>query len=283
MSYSAHIFIKLAGTLFLLILFVPTATAQQRAVATPSVFNTTSTAFGSFLDSEPPQPPPTPQEIIASFIQTEAQVREALSQHTFKRDVVLQTIDPEGKVSGEYIRNSQFVFDDKGNRIERVLYHPPSTIRQMRITKEDIQDLAGAQLLGVDITETGKYRLTYAGTDKFDARAVFAIDVSPMQAPNAHRMKERFFVGRIWVDATSFRLLKVKGVVEPQGKQRFPVFQSWREAVTEGLWFPTRTEVDDVLRFPHMEVHYRVKVRYHAYKRFASKVTITEISEPLGQ
>lgn len=152
----------------------------------------------------------------------------------------------------------------------------------MRITKEDIQDLAGAQLLGIDITESGKYRLTYAGLDKFDSREVFAIDVSPMQTPNAHRMKERFFVGRIWVDPTSFRLLKVKGVVEPQGKQRFPVFQTWREAVTEGHWFPTRTEVDDILRFPHMEVHYRVKVRYHGYKRFASKVTITEINEPVG-
>src|SRR5207253_11439202 len=104
-----------------------------------------------------------PASILASVVAAENKVREALNQHTFKRDVVLQTIGPNGEVTGEYIRNSQFLFDDKGNRIERVTYHPPSTIREMRITKEDIQDLAGAQLLGIDIVDAAKYKLTYQG------------------------------------------------------------------------------------------------------------------------
>src|SRR2546421_8289355 len=115
------------------------------------------------------EPPPmilrTPETIVASFIKTESELREALKQHTFKRDVVLQTIGPNGEVTGEYIRNSQFVFDDHGRRIERVLFHPKSTIHEMRITKEDIQDLAESQLLGIDIVEAAKYRLTYAGSE----------------------------------------------------------------------------------------------------------------------
>ena len=56
-------------------------------------------------------PPPmtlrTPDSIVASFIKTESQVREALKQHTFQRDFVLQTIGPNGPVTGQYIRNSQ--------------------------------------------------------------------------------------------------------------------------------------------------------------------------------
>jgi hypothetical protein len=60
------------------------------------------------------QDPPT---ILASFLASEKKVREALNQHTFKRDVVLQTIGPNGEVTGEYIRNSQFIFDDRGCRI----------------------------------------------------------------------------------------------------------------------------------------------------------------------
>src|SRR6185503_10395837 len=108
--------------------------------------------------AHPQEPPPpmvlrTPSTIIESFVKAETQLRQSLNQHTFKRDVVLQTIGPNGNVTGEYIRNSQFLFDDRGNRIERVTYHPPSTIREMRITKEDIKDLAGSQLLGVDILE----------------------------------------------------------------------------------------------------------------------------------
>jgi hypothetical protein len=231
------------------------------------------------IDSEPPPIRRSAQDIIAAFVKKESQLRDALNQHTFKRDVILQTIGPNGEVTGQYIRNSQFLFDDKGNRIERVFYHPASTLQVMKITKEDIQDLAGAQLLGIEITETQKYRLDYAGAEKLEGREVFTIDVTPVQTPNPHRMRERFFVGRVWIDANTFQLIKVQGKVEPQGKQRFPLFQTWREIASGDLLLPSRTFADDVLRFPHVDVHYRVKVKYYDYKLFASKLTITEIDE----
>jgi len=277
MSRNMHRLVQLLGTLFFVISCLQTPLAQQRAIASLTVSEPQPVVGRSVMDEEPPPPPP--QLILAAFVRTEVKAREALNQHTFKRDVLLQTIGPDGEVTGEYIRNSQFLFDDKGNRIERVLYHPHSTIQQMRITKEDIQDLAGAQLLGIDITETSKYRLTYAGQEISDSRAIFAIDVTPIQTPNPHRMKERFFVGRVWVDADSFQVVRVKGIVEPHGKQRFPVFETWREAVTGPLFFPSRTEADETLRFPDIDVHYRIKVRYYAYQRFASKVTIAEITD----
>jgi hypothetical protein len=232
------------------------------------------------LEDEPPPLPRISQHIVAAFVKKESQLRDALNQHTFKRDVILQTIGPNGEVTGHYIRNSQFLFDDKGNRIERVLYHPASTLKVMRITKEDIQDLAGAQLLGIEITETQKYRLDYVGAEKLEGREVFAIDVTPVQTPDPHRMRERFFVGRVWIDANTFQLIKVQGKVEPQGKQRFPLFQTWREIASGDLLLPSRTYADDILRFPQIDVHYRVHVKYYDYKLFASKLTITEIDAP---
>jgi hypothetical protein len=221
-----------------------------------------------------------PESIVAAFVKTESQVREALNQHTFKRDVVLQTIGPNGQVTGEYIRNSQFLFDDQGNRIEQVSYHPPSTIREMRITKEDIQDLSGAQLLGIDISETANYRLSYAGEESLDGKRVYVLNVEPSAAPDPHHMSNRFFVGRVWIDSSNFQLLKVKGVVEPHGKQRFPTFETWRAPLTGQLYMPARTEADDVLHFPKRDVNYRIRVRYYDYKLFASKLKITEIDEP---
>ena len=216
------------------------------------------------------EPPPmtlrTPATIIESFVKTETQLRQSLNQHTFKREVVLQTIGPHGNVTGEYIRNSQFLFDDKGNRIERVTYHPPSTIREMRITKEDINDLAGAQLFGVDILESGKYQMSF----------------EPAVKPNPYRMSERFFRGSIWIDAVTFQIVKVRGLVEPQGKQRFPTFETWREPVTFAFNFPTRTEADDVLHFPNRDVNYRIRVRYYDYKLFASTVKVKELQEPVA-
>ena len=224
--------------------------------------------------------PDTPENILASFVQTESQVRAALNQHTFKREVVLQTIGPTGQVTGEYIRHSQFVFDDRGNRIERVTYHPPSTIREMRITKEDIQDLAGGQLLGVDITESEKYQVTYAEQETLAGKLVYRLSVEPAVKPNPHRMSERFFRGSVWVDALTHQIVKVRGKIEPDGKQRFPTFETWREPVGSSLSFPVRTEADYVLHFPRRDVNYRIRVRYYDYKVFASTVAVKEIDGP---
>src|ERR1044072_4237564 len=241
------------------------------------------------------------ENILASFVKTESEVRAALNQYTFKREVVLQTIGPDGDVTVQYIRHSQFLFDDRGNRIERVTYHPPSTIREMRITKEDIQDLAGAQLLGVDITESTKYRLAYRGAELLNGKRVYVLSVEPAVQPNPYRMRERYFRGTVWIDATTYQTVKVSGIVEPPGKQRFPHFETWREtpngsnssyserskqssafptAPATEFAFPTLTEADDVLHFPKRDVTYRIRVRYYDYKLFASTVSVKELDQP---
>ncbi len=151
------------SVLLIFIAFARPAFSQQSSV--PSLTNSgVNLRVGTPLRTEALGTPESTR-ILAGFVAAEAKVREALNQHTFKRDVVLQTIGPNGEVTGEYIRNSQYVFDDRGRRIERIIFHPASTIHEMRITKEDIQDLEGSQLLGIDIVEASKYQLTYAGTE----------------------------------------------------------------------------------------------------------------------
>ena len=232
--------------------------------------------------ANPPPAPVTGKYVIDQFVKAERMVRDSLNQHMFKRDVLLQTIGPDGEPNGSYIRKSEFIFDDRGNRIERVVYHPAHSLQKMKITKEDIQDLAGAQLLGIDVTEQGKYRLDFVGAETLGNRSVFAIDITTLVRPNPHKMRERFFVGRIWVDAQNFQIVKVHGKVEPQGKQRFPTFQTWRETAQGNLLFPSRTYADDILRFPQLDVHYRIQVKYYDYKLFAGKVTIKDVDEDVN-
>lgn len=253
------------------------AMAQQNAPA--SFADTVSTINKSILDTEPPPAPILPTRVVEGLLKAEAQVRESLNQHSFRRDVTLQTIGLNDKVTGEYIRNSQFIFDDRGQRIERVLYHPRSSLRGLRITKEDIQDLAGAQLLGIDISESVKYRMNYAAVESLNGRDLLAIDITPARRPDPHRMRERFFVGRVWVDPDTFQIVKVRGITEPQGKQRFPLFETSRAATDTGYVFPTITEADDVLHFPQGDVRYRIRVRYYDYKRFGSRIKIVEIAD----
>ncbi|HEV2715529.1 MAG TPA: hypothetical protein VGU64_09725 [Terriglobales bacterium] len=265
---------RLTAGLFVLVSFSSLIASQQ--VAAPlSNISSISPALVN-LDRSAPL---SEANVIQQFIETEIKQREALNQHTFKRDVVLQTIGPNGNVTGEYIRNSQFLFDDKGKRIERVLYHPASTIHEMRITREDIQDLAGSQLFGVDITELSKYQFKVVAPDRLGSGGLIAIDVTPSIQPDPQRMAERFFVGRIWIDPNTFQVVKTDGSVEPQGKQRFPHFETWREPINSVFVFPVRTSADDILHFPARDVHYRISVRYYDYKLFACEVSVKEVDD----
>ena len=270
---------KTFAVLFLLIASISQSLAQTKNLASlkGSAADSRLSSFSANVSED------ESARVLAGFLAAEAQVREALNQHAFKRDVVLQTIGPNGEVTGEYIRNSQFVFDDRGKRIERVLFHPKSTIREMRITKEDIQDLSEGQLLGIDLAEVTKYRLTFVGIETVDSLQLYAVDIAPRVQPDPNHMKDRFFIGRVWLDPKTFQIAKIKGIVEPQGKQRFPVFETWREPIKNALAFPARTEADDILHFKNADVHYRIKVLYHDYKLFGSKVSITELDEPASE
>ncbi len=226
---------------------------------------------------------PTPALIIRNFIDAERKFRETLIQFSFKRDVILQTIGPGGEVTGEYIRNSVFVLDDSGQRVEQVVYHPRPTINEMKITKEDIQDLAGSQLFGLETeklnTQDSSYDLSYVGEERLNGRPAYLLAVSPKQKPNPHQMRTRFFVGQIWIDPVNFQTIRLRGITEPHGKQRFPLFETERELKIEDQVFPSETTADDILHFSNQDVHYRIKVRYYDFKRFASRLKIVEVDE----
>jgi len=221
--------------------------------------------------------PPNEEEILARFIQSEKEFRSTLIHYSFKRDVVLQTIGNTGEVTGEYLRNSVFVLNDRGERVEKVTFHPKSTMKDLTITKEDIQDLAGSQLFGLELNDLNVYRLKYLSQIELDGRSVYEIGVGPKQAPDPHHMKERFFVGKVYVDAETFQAIKLEGITEPQGKQRFATFVTHRSMNIPGLLVPSTTSADDVLHFPRKDVRYRISVRYYDFKKFASRVSIVEL------
>jgi len=253
----------------------------QSVLAEAPNYNPTSTiasASRSLINES--RPSLTSESIIKNFVEAEAKFRGTLLQFSFKRDVVLQTIGKRGEVTGEYIRNSVFVLDDRGQLIEQVTKHPKSTIKELKITKEDIQDLAGSQLFG--LTELNSYNLEYLGPEMLDGRAVQAIGVSPKQQPDPHNMRARYFIGTVWVDGVTLQPVKLRGITEPHGKQRFATFETTRGIELENLFFPSSTFADDVLRFPHKSVHYRIKVRYYDFRRFASRVSIIELDDPVS-
>ncbi len=218
------------------------------------------------------------QRIIRAFTAKETEFREALNNYAFKRDAVVQTIGMGGQVTGEYRRVSQFVFDDRGNRFEKINFFPMPTLHEIVVTQEDLEDLGGIQPFALETSKIDQYDFRYVGTERIDELDLYVFDVGPKVMPNPKRSKERFFQGRIWVDMRDLQIVKVKGKGVPEGDQRFPTFETYREQIDGRYWFPTYTFADDTLVFPKgPEVRVRMLVRYTDYQRFRSEVKITEL------
>ena len=221
------------------------------------------------------------EQIIRAFTAKETEFRKALNQYSFKRDAVVQTIGLGGQISGEYRRVSRFVFDDSGKRYEKILFFPMHTLTEIGVSDEDLEDLGGVQPFALEASKAGLYNFTYAGKDRIDELDLYVFDVAPKVMPDPKKTKERFFQGRIWVDDHDLQIVKAKGKGVPEGKQRFPTFETYREQINGRYWFPTYTYADDELVFESGQaVHVRMRVRYTDFEPLRGTVTVVEEGEP---
>lgn len=213
--------------------------------------------------------------IVRSFTAKETQFRQALNQYRFKREAVVQTVGLGGQITGEYRRDSNFTFDDQSNRYEKITFMPASTLTEISITAEDIEDLGGVQPFALELSKINQYDFVYVGKEKIDEIDTYVFDVAPKSIPK--KVSERFFKGRVWVDDQDLQIVKVRGKGVPEGEQRFPTFETYREQVDGKFWFPTYTAADDELVFKNGQVvRVRMRVRYSEYKRFAGTSKILE-------
>ena len=217
--------------------------------------------------------------IVRAFTAKETEFRRALAEYSFERDAVMQTIGVGGQVTGEYRRTSRFTFDPAGARNERITYFPLPTLTEISFTNEDLEDLGGVQPFALEAAKLDQYNFTYAGREKIDEIGAYVFDVAPKVTPK--KVSERFFQGRVWVDDRDLQIVKVRGKGVPEGKQRFPTFETYRQQIDGKYWFPTYTYADDELVFPDGgAVRVRLSVRYADYKKFRGKVRVIEEGDP---
>ena len=217
-------------------------------------------------------------KIIHAFTAKETEFRHALAEYAFERDARIQTIGIGGEVTGEYHRSSRYVFDDHDERFEKITFFPQPTLTEVTFTEEDLEDLGGVQPFALETSKIGQYNFKYVGKEHIDELDTYVFDVEPKILPK--KESERFFQGRVWVDQEDLQIVKVRGKGVPEGKQRFPVFETWRQQIDGRYWFPTYTRADDELNFPNgQSVHVRMVVRYDEYKKFRSKVKVTEVGD----
>src|SRR5271167_12633 len=232
---------------------------------------------------EGPLDPSQPQgitvdEIVQRFAAKEKQFKIAREQYTYRQSVTVQTLEGDS-VDGEFRQVVDVLFDDKGHRIEQVVFAPQDTLQRILMTREDFDDIQRRMPFVLTSDEIPEYSILYVGKQREDYLGTYVFDIAPKQIEK----NKRYFQGRIWVDDHDFQIVKTYGKNVPdlgtkkRGGQEnlFPNFTTWRDRVDGKYWFPVYTKVDDTLHFSTGDIHIRQVVKYTDYKRFGAKSKIT--------
>ena len=269
MSFIKH-FLRMAFCSALLITATQFVAAQQ----------TTADAKGPSMAGSANLSQAQVDEIVRKFTAKETQFRQALNDYFFKRDALIQELGMGGQVIGEYHRVSDFTFDDRGKRFEKINFFPMPSLQGASMTNEDLDDLGGVNPFALEGAKAGLYNFKYVGKERIDELDLYVFDVSPKVMPSP-KSKDRVFVGRIWVDDHDLQIVKAKGKAGPETKtNKFPVVETYREQIDGKYWFPTYVYADDDLIFDNgSDFRVRMRVKYSDYRVGRGKVTITEVGE----
>ncbi|HNJ44097.1 MAG TPA: hypothetical protein PKZ53_26675, partial [Acidobacteriota bacterium] len=201
--------------------------------------------------------------------------------YTFRQEVRIQTLNFDDRPDGEYYRVSDILFTDDGRRTERIVRFPQSTLQRLLITPNDLRDLASVQPFSLTTEDLPKYTVTYVSKERLDEIDTYVFDVRPKSIPKYERDGgERVFQGRIWVDDQDLMIVKTFGKALPEGKERFPRFETYRENIDGKYWFPTYTYALDTLDFEGgSSIRMKMEVRYTNYKQFKTDIKILDDDE----
>lgn len=222
--------------------------------------------------------------IIKRFTANEREFREALNIYVFDRSATVQSIGMGGQVSGVYRRDSFMTFTGDGARFERVTYAPISTLRDLIITPQDLEDLGGVNPFALEPSAIAQYNFRFVGKEKIDELDLYVFDVVPKVIPDPKKSKLRLFSGRVWVDDRDLMMVKSKGKAVPEDKKnKYPIVETWRENVDGKYWFPSLSLADDTLDFDGYSVRMKLRVKYENYRVGRGDVTIVDDDAPLDE
>ena len=231
------------------------------------------------LENTPPKNT-TPEEIIKRFAAKEKEFKLARDQYTYRQDVKVMTMDGDTP-KGEYHEVFDVLFDDKGKRLENVVFAPQSTLEQggLSMDQGDFEDIRHRLPFVLTTDEVPEYNILYVGQQQEDELHCYVFDIAPKEIVG----KKRYFQGRIWVDDNDFQIVKTYGKGVPditdskkRGKEEhlYPKFTTWRQQIDGLYWFPTFTRAEDELHFKTGDIHIVEIVKYEDYKRFGSNIKI---------
>ncbi len=215
------------------------------------------------------------QKIIDSFIDKETEFSSARESYTYRQSVKILEYNNSGGVRGRYEVVQDILFGGDGKRIERVVYAPPSSLKNLILTPSDMEDLRSVQPFVMTRANASEYRIDYLGEQQVDEIETYMFSVKPKKLVKGNR----YFEGQIWVDQIGLQIVKTYGkgvgVLGKNKDEQFPRFETYRDQIDGDFWFPVYTRADDTLAFKSGPQKIRMIIKYEDYKKFEGTSVIT--------
>ena len=216
-----------------------------------------------------------PADIIQKFVAGETAFKAGRDRYGYTLNVTVQTLNDSGQVDGEYRQVSEVVLEDGGRRMERTTFAPASTLRNISVSEDDLDDIHERIPFPIKAEEVPLLSITYTGRQRVDQLNTYVFNVAPRDSKKPRKL----FEGRVWVDDQDLVIVKTCGKPRPDEMPKkkgalaniTPIFVTYREQVDGRMWFPTYSKADEYLPFPRHAVHVREVLKYSNYKLLAGK------------
>ena len=152
----------------------------------------------------------TPDEIIKRFAAKETEFAKAREQYTY----------PSGRKGANGRRRHRgwriqgglrCAFNDKGQRMENVVFAPQSSLSRIFMSQEDLEDIRHRLPFVLTDAEVPEYNILYVGQQQEDELHCYVFDIAPKKIEG----RKRYFQGRVWVDDHDFQIVKTYGKTVP--------------------------------------------------------------------
>jgi hypothetical protein len=214
-----------------------------------------------------PEPPPMPPEqIIHQFVQHEDEYKKAYNAYSFEQTVRIEE-EPSQGTGGEFTVSGVIYAKPDGQRIDRILKPPISTLKVTAFSLDDVRTFDDLPLFVLTSDVLPDYDVAYQGKEKLDELNTFIFRVKPKQVDRVHPR----FDGAVWVDDHDFAIVKSYGqfVTDLAGegtKLPFKFFEIYRENIGK-FWFPTYIRSDESIAAKNGDLHLRLVARSSEFKQ----------------
>lgn len=264
------------------LLLLPAVSMAQTAA--PAASSTAATASAPAVKRLPDPPASQIPAIIQKFASNEKLFRRLLAHsYTYTETIKVETLDGDGNSTGAYEQVNDITYDaDDGHREIICTYCPQSTLTEVMVTQEDINDFFNMDMYTVDVDDLPQYNVTYEGHVPLDQLTTYVFAISPKKIEKGHR----YFQGKVWVDDHDLEIVKSYGKAVPNEYDKhgnptnqFLPFETWRQMVDGKYWFPVFTRTNSKLWTETGDIPIRMIIHFKNYRQFRGTARILSTQE----